>query len=307
MTDRLYIDGYDAYSEYGVFVTEGGYNELMGYAPLKSVPSNNWQEEDGVEFDLSAPVLDSRELSINFAAHGSNYELGRFMEMLSDKAYHWFELKNMNRKYRLRLMSESNLALNPKFGIFTLRFADDFPLSDYKYVAPQSDIIPIQGYEIDGIDMSQYGVRILEGSLTEIEKSPAVKNNLLRNIKSKSGAIYDGEVVAFETKDVNINCLMRANTLSEFWQNYDALLFDLIRPEERKLYVDQTGYEYPCCYKSCSVSNFIAVDKIWLEFSLALTFTSFRTEGDQYILASEEELLIITENDDYLIDMKYGN
>ena len=48
MTDRFYIDGKDAFTEYGVFVQEDGYNELVAFPSLKSVKSNDWQEEDGI-------------------------------------------------------------------------------------------------------------------------------------------------------------------------------------------------------------------------------------------------------------------
>lgn len=313
MMNKLYIsntDGTnkkDAYSEYGVFVMEGGYDELVEYAPLKNVPSNNWQEEDGEEFDLSAPVLDSRELSVKFATHGPNSNLGAFLELLSDKAYHTFEFKEIGRTYKLRLVSQPNLELYKRFGTFSLRLVDDFPLDKYEYKAPQSDIIPMQGYEIDDVDLSKYGVRVLRGSSDEIEKSPSVKKNLLRNINSQSGATYDGQVVTFETKEVKLNCLMRANTLLEFWQNYDALLFDLTREDERNLYVDANGRDYPCFYKSCSVGKFVPTGKVWFEFSLSLVFTSFRVGADEYILASENREWIVTEDDINVIDLRYGN
>lgn len=305
MSKRLCIDSKDVYSHYGVFVSEGGYDDLVCYAPLKNVQSNNWQEEDGEEFDLSAPVLDSRELSIKFAAHGSTYNVAAFLELFSDKSYHLVEFKEIGRTYKLRLVSQPNLELYERLGFFSLRFANDFPLNGYEYKAPSSDIIPIQGYALDDVDFSKYGVRILQGALDEIKKSPNVKKNLLRNINTQSGVIYDGAVVTFETKDVKLNCLMRANTLTEFWQNYDALLFNLTSPNERKLYVDETGCEYPCYYKSCSVSEFYPTGKVWFSFSLTLVFTSFRVGADEYLLASEDTYWMFTE-DDYMIDLEKG-
>ena len=70
MINRLFIDGNDAYLQYGVYVTSGGFNELVAFPPLKSVDSNDWQEEDGVEADLSAPVLNTREIQVKFAFGG---------------------------------------------------------------------------------------------------------------------------------------------------------------------------------------------------------------------------------------------
>lgn len=302
MTNKFYIDAKDAYSSYGVFVAHNGYNELFEFAPLKGLQGNKWQEEDGEELDVSVSVLDSREFSIKFIAHGSKYKLGAFLELLSDKAYHVFEFKDLGRTFKLRLVNASNLDLAYQLGFITLSFADDFPLNNYTYKTPQSTIVSQSEYEIDGISLADYGISVLQGSLAEVEKSPTVKKNLLRNITSQKGAIYDGDTVTFETKEVKLNCLMRAGSLAEFWQNYDALLFNLSKPNERIMYVDATGYEYPCYYKNCSVSEFAPTGKIWFEFSLTFVFTSFRVYADEYILASETNAWIVTE-DSYAIDL----
>ncbi|MDR0659090.1 MAG: hypothetical protein LBG18_09220 [Mediterranea sp.] len=308
MTGKLYIDGQDTYALYHVFVAKDGYKELVAFPSLKTVESNNWAEEDGEEFDLSTPVLDTRELSVNFSFHGDDSRFGAFIELLSDGAYHDFNFIEIGKTYSLRLVTQSGMAQVSTVGTLSLRFADDFPLPDYEYVAPQSSIIPQRGYELDERDLSEYGVTVLQGSDTEIEKSPAVKKNLLQNIKSQSGAIYDGENVAFQAKEVKLNCLMRANTLEEFWRNYNALLYDLTRPDERLLYVDAIGYEYPCYYKSCSVLEFSPIGKIWFRFTLVLVFTSFRVEGEEFLLATEDDELITTEQDDYSINLSvYGD
>jgi hypothetical protein len=309
MTGRFYIDGQDTYSLYRIFVTEDGYKDLVAFPSLKTAESNNWAEEDGEEFDLSAPALDTRELSVNFAFHGNDSRFGSFIERLSDRSYHQFHFNEIGKTYRLRLVSQPGMIQVSTLGTFSLRFADDFPLSEYSYVAPQSSIVPYQGYELDGRDLSEYGVYILQGSEAEILKSPAAKKNLLRNANSMNGAIYDGEYVTFQTKEVKLNCLMQATSLPEFWRNYHAFLYDLTRPDEHILYVDFTGYNYPCYYKRCSVSKFTPNGKVWFQFSLDLVFTSFRVEDDEFLLASEIGEWIITEDEDgFAIDLSiYGN
>ena len=135
-----------------------------------------------------------------------------------------------------------------------------------------------------------------------------MKQNLLRNIGTQGGAIYDGERVTFKTKDVKVTCLMRADTQAELWRNYDAFLYDLARPDERLLYVDATGLEYPCHYKNGSVSEFYASGKIWLKFTVTLVFTSFRIT-EEYLLASEDDMLIIQKMGNILLNcnINYGN
>lgn len=71
ITGRLYIDGDDAYKQYGVYVVKGGWNDLVAFPPLKTVPSNDWQEEDGIEADLSNPVLNTKEVQLKVAFSGT--------------------------------------------------------------------------------------------------------------------------------------------------------------------------------------------------------------------------------------------
>lgn len=277
MTGRLYIDGHDAYKQWGVYVVSGGWNELIAYPPLKTVEYNDWQEEDGIEADLSDPKLNTKEVSINIAYGGLFSRFIEFVTMLSDRAYHEFNCAHIGRRYTLRLTQMPNLDHAQTLGFATLKFSNDFPLKGYSYKAPSSRIMRTEDYLIDGLPFTDYGCRILQGSLSEVMKTAAVKPNLLRNIATQSGAIYDDAAVTFKSKDVNLNCLMRAETLDELWRNYDALLFDLIRPNERKLEVAELKQQFPCFYKSAAVSEFYPDNKIWLRFVLTLTFTkSFR-------------------------------
>ena len=276
---RLYIDGTDILAEFGVVVKEGGYAELLAYPPLKSVTTNDWQEEDGIEVDLSAPVLNTRELTINFIALNGIEGIGALAALLSDMSYHDFYHGQMGRRYRLRLVKQPNFQWSAELGFVAFRFADDFPLQGYEYKTPVSSVSPYSDYGLDDRLMTEYGVRVLQGTLASIDKAPDVKPNLLRNIKTEQGALYDNASVTFKSKDVQLNCLMRADNMAEFWRNYDALLFDLTRPGERRLSVAVRGREFPCFYKSCKTSWFFHTGKIWWEFVLTLTFTSYRLVG----------------------------
>ena len=196
-------------------------------------------------------------------------------------------------------------------------FANDFPRPDgYVYQEPMNSILLPKGYELDGVDLSAYGVLILKGCNAEILKTPAVKKNLLRNFKYRDGAVYDGEYVKFQTKDVNLKCLMRAPDFDTFWRNRDALLHDLTRlstrtdaegyeykDAERMFYVDEWNESYPCYYKNCKTDSFNPLEGIWWAFTLTLVFTSFRLGDTEYLLASEDGKFIITEDEEYFIDL----
>ena len=305
MTGRLYIDGKDAYKQWGVFVVSGGWNELLAYPALKTVDSNDWQEEDGIEADLDNPRLDTKEASLKIAYSGLFSRFIEFVTLLADRGYHDFNCVSIGRRFTLRLTQMPNLDAYKSLGFITLKLANDFPLRNYTYQAPESSIFSSDDYLIDGKAFTDYGCRILQGSLSEIMKTANVKTSLIRNINILPGAEYDDDAkITFKSKDVKLKCLMRADTLAELWRNYDALLYDLIRPEERMLEVSELEQTFPCYYKSASVSQFFPDDKIWLEFTLTLTFThSFRLQVDDFVLASEDGIIIFTEDGENAIEM----
>lgn len=304
ITGRLHIDGDDAYKQYGVYVVKGGWNDLVAFPPLKTVPSNDWQEEDGIEADLSNPVLNTKEVQLKVAFSGTNSRFSALIELLSDGAYHTFECVYIGRIYRLRLVSQPNMAIAQTLETATLKLANDFPLDGYSYKAPDSSVVPAEDYKFDGRKFTDYGVRVLKGTLAEVKKTPTVKTNLLRNLSHLSGAIYDSGQVTFKTKDVKIYCLMRAESLDGLWRNWDALLFDLIRPDEHLLWVDDLKQEFPFHYKSCQVTEFYPDGKIWLKFTLTVTFTrSFRLGGNDMVLATEDGIVVFTQDDVNAIDM----
>lgn len=300
MGGRLYIDGRDAYTEFGVWVVEGGWNELLSYPPLKPVVYNDWQEEDGVEVDLSDPILDSQEVSIKIAIRGYNDRFESLIKLLSDRAYHIFDCAYIQRRYKLRLIEIPSLITAESFGIFTLKLANDFPLMDYTYLPPFSRLVQNEDYGFDGALFSDYGVYILKGVRDELGKTSSVKMNLLRNINTEATCLYDDNRVTFKSKEVNLDCLMRADSLNALWRNYDALLFDLTRPTERLLEIE--GEEYQFYYKSCRVSEFYSTEKIWLQFTLTIVFTTnVRVAAGESILSSESQVVITTEKGDFAI------
>jgi phage pi2 protein 07 len=280
MIGRFTVDGIDVFSLYGIIVLEDGFNGIMSYPPIKEPYTNEWWEQDGVEVDLSEPVLDVNEFEMNFGAIGDKSNFGAFIEILSDGVYHEFVFEELFTK-SLRLVDNKIYNGTVKnLRTFSLTFSDDFVLSEYSYVGPTSTLISQRGYEIDDIDFSNYGVAILEGSDAEILKSPAVKKNLMIESRYKKDVIYDSEKVVFQPKEVKLKCLMLAKTMNEFITNYNALLFDLTRPGERELYFSKTDDVYLFYYKNSVVSKFSPIGKIWFQFDLNFVFLSFRS-GDE--------------------------
>ncbi len=275
-----YIDNINIYTQFGVAIAEKGYNDLVQYPSLKKVESNNWAEKNGIEPDLSSPCLDTKNITIKLFAHGHNADVGGLIELLSNEAYHTFRFPELDREFKLRLSDMNDLDSIRNSSLFSLSFADDFPLPDYTYLAPLSTYARPSGYKLDERCLSTYGIMVLEG-LDEVNKSPKVKQNLLRNINSVPGAIYSNKQVVYDAKDVKLDLSMRASTMAEFWRNYNAFLYDLTRPDERQLYVSKNNCSYPCFYKSSNTEDFYPVrgnTKAWHKFSLTVTFTNFTPE-----------------------------
>lgn len=331
MKGKLYIDGDDIYVKFGVFVEYDGYKSLVQFPALKKVESNDWAEHDGIDVDLSNPTLNTRNITINFIGL-DNALVFDFLALLADGAEHDFLFVDIGKTLRLRLVSQPNKNLFCGAEWFSLQFADDDPFADYNtYVAPTSSYVSQKGYVIDGIDLSQYGVFVMPGSDDSILKSPDVKNRLTVNHSYKNGATYGGKTLQFrptpeiemvvprkidlffKSKDITLKCLIRADGLSQFWQNYNALFWDLKQPQERdfvirhKLPIGYTDISCLCYYKSSSVSKFEVFQsgEVWCEFSITLTFMKFRVNGIDTLLSSENEILIITEDNINLIDLKY--
>ncbi len=301
----LYIDGADAYTTYGAFVVEGGWNSLVCLPPLKSVKSTDWQEYDGIEVDLEAPVLNTREVEIKFAFVGMYSRFLTMIEDLSDGAYHTFRCEEIGRTFKLRMKQQPSLGGIRELETVTIKFADDFPMLGYEYAAPVTSIAQSDKFQIDDVSLTEYGVNILDGTMQNIRKCADVKEALLRNIATQGGAEYDNRMVRFKSKDVKLVCLLRASSLEEMWRNYYALLHDLVQPNERVLYASDIEEEFHFYYKSCTVQSFYPCDeKVWLEFSLNVCFTQeVRVEEGDMVLATEDNIVVWTEDSDSAVEV----
>ncbi len=306
MNGRFYIGDIDIFATYGIFVEQYGYEELVQMPSFKTIEYNDWEEEDGIEADLSDPKLDTRNLTINFCATDIDM-VTDFIYLLSSSVYHTCNMVEIGRTLKLRLVGQPNMSQFIKSGTFSVEFADDFPFFGYEYVAPTDNLgVWLKGYEIDGVDLSTYGVFVLDGTDASIIKSPDVKPRLTINRSIDNGATYDANGgVIFKSKEVEVKCLIKAPTIALFWKNYLALFWVLTRPEERDLYFAKYNENYTCYYKECVVTKFdrLLGGGVWCEFTTKLIFTAYRCGELEMILASELGEWILTE-DEETIDIK---
>lgn len=294
MKNTLFIDGRDAFLEYGVFVEKGGYKQVVQFPAFKKIDTTDWPDEDGIEADLTDPQLDTRSLQIQFCITNVRYAEDLFDE-LSIGTYHTFEFREIKKTLKLRMTQNGSFSSFVKLGKMTLTFSDDFPQvpNGTRYALDKSDIRQI-GFEVDGIDFSQFGAYVLNGTSDSIRKAANTKDNLKISTKDTSGILYDASAVNFKSKDVTLKLLIDAPNIDEFWNRYNGLFEVVLQPETRNFYYAALGNEYDCYYKSMSVSKFelLRSGKVWCEFSIVLTFVNYRPVG-QYMLLSHEDFALV--------------
>lgn len=301
---KLYIDGKDAYTEYGVFVEQYGYKALIQMPSFKKLETTEWGEYDGEETDLTSPMLDTKTFAIQFCIKEID-KVDHLFKHLSNTSYHIFNFTELNKSYKLRLVSNPSRSSLRHLGKISLNFADDFPpvvlndfineddLDDYNLILTQKPYTkaPVdfrqKGYTLDDIDFSLFGIYVLDGTDDSIAKAPNVRQNLTISSKATPGIIYDDKRVMYKAKDVVLKLFIHAPNITEFWRRWYSFWAVLLKPESRKLCSDNHNNEFQCHYKSNSVTKFDIRknDKVWCEFTTTLTFTDTQPKKQTNISA----------------------
>ena len=261
MTTKLTIDGVNILTTYNVTLEKDGYNELIQWPEMKSVDGNDWQEVDGYEPDLSRPVLESRDVTLRFILKGSVLDIDAFYAFLGGQPVRSFTFNEIGRTYSLRLVSMPSIQYARTFKLMQVLFAADHPLDGVSETTPSSSMPEKNDYVIDGAPLSDYGVRVLRGTISSVIKGADVKPLLIRRSSVINGATYDenpilndenddfGEgyadaassyegvsanwkqstekgTVTYKGRDITLKCLIRDTTSGAF-RNYYALLYNL--------------------------------------------------------------------------------
>ena len=273
-SNKLIVNGVDVFDAFGIYIPNGGYNSLITYAPSKKIKFNDWHEENGIEIFNNNVKLDKKIVHIQFISAKGRDGLLNFFDFLScDNSYSLFYFKSIDRKYKLRIKEFKRINGCGDLFFAQIEFLDDFPfLDNYVYNNPLSNIIENDKNKIYQNKLSDYGVIILDGTTNEILFRRKIRENLLKDASNKNGVFYDSNFIRYENKDIIINCLMRADNLQEFWNNYDALLFDLCRNDLTPFWFGDISVGFYGRYKYCTVYEFITYEKIWFKFSLKITF-----------------------------------
>ena len=272
MVGEFHIDGINITSTYGIFIHEGGFDGIVSLPEMKEPEVTDWAEENGFEVDLSDPKLKAKEFEIGFATVNNNADVNGFINTIIDGAYHEFTFTDLGVTKLLRLLSGIQFAgtiLNLR--IFKLRFSEDAPMDGYVYQEPVGGRYGVQGYKLDGIDLSQYGIAVLEGSDAEILKIPEFKRGWKKTNSLTSGLVADPDYMKMKSKDVRLNLLMTASNAATLFRNLNALIYNLTKSGVRVFHFVKNNTNYNCYYNGSNVEYF-TFSPFWLEFKITLCF-----------------------------------
>lgn len=272
--NKLLINGQDAFADYGLFVLDGEYKNVIQVPPFKKLDTTEWAEYDGIEVDLSTPVLAGRTFQMEFGVtNGAN--INGLIYDLTSSSYITLGFNELGKRYSLRYVQNDAVSLNYKTGRIKLTFAEDSPYITRANPAAYSDVKP-QGYRLDGVDFCNFGIWILEGSDESVLKLPKVRPALTQSNRTTTGDIYDARATPkLKSKDITLKCLIHTKSVTDFWTRYNSLFTFLVKPAARVLNVEKFKRTMQCYYKNSAVSKFKITSKggVWCEFSVTLCCT----------------------------------
>ena len=259
------INTIDIQANYQTYLLEGNYKDLLCFPHLKKLPSNDWAEYYGKEYDTDDPQLDTLSISLSFVTKSDQYDA--FVSFLSSQTYNDFHFEELNKSFQLRFVGVRKARKEQGYITYEATFANDTPLQGYTYIAP-NDTLPHSGFTIDNIDLSKYGIYLLEENENNLLKSYEVKEHLTTNSSIIAGVKYADHNNIFKERTIEILCYMK-QPINRFWKLYEALLYNLSQRGERT--INAFGSTFKTIYQKANVKEVILTkDTLRVEFTISL-------------------------------------
>lgn len=294
MAAQVYIDGIDVLATYGAYPLD--YGGLLAWPSLKEVKVIDWPDEDGVEVELSHPVVQSYTVGLPMAIRG---DLEAFLSFVYAKPTREYIFPEIGLTRHLRLVGCGDIDTIRSLGTATLTLSVDQPgaYSDTPYTELA---IPAGRLFIDDLDVAAYGCTPLDGTSAALRAYANTKEALCVDVSDVSGVLYDNEAaVRIKNRQFTLPFLIRAKDTEEFWRNYMALFGHLTQSGKRVISDGDVLVE--CYYSGMAVDVFspprYVGDVVWHKFQVTMS-----TTAPAYLLISEKgENVIISEDEQYKI------
>ena len=258
------INTIDIQTTYHTHLLDDNYKDLLCYPPLKKLPFNDWAEYYGKEYDTSTPVL-------TFISKATHYT--PFITFLTAQTYNDFHFEELGKTFRLRFVSAQKAKTEQGYITTDITLANDTPLQGYTYTAPNATLPP-SGFTIDGTDLSMYGIYLLEENQNTLLPTYEVKEHLTTTSNTLAGVQYAQHANTFKERTLTLNCYI-SQSLTSFWQLYDALLYNLTKQGERTINIPPSfggaGGGLKAIYQKASVKNALLIGNT-LKVEFTITF-----------------------------------
>lgn len=311
MYGKLYIDGNDAFATYGIVVCQGGYDRLVEFPKPKKYATTDWHESNGLEIDGNVMRFDGRNIPINFMCKGDETGFERFIETISEKVsektIHEFNFAAISLTCFLRYVSCSNYKQGSKFCTFTVTFAvDEDVFNGYTYSDPTMSKYGDVGNYFNFGHFRQFGLSILGNYKNELIKATNAKEALKLSYENENGIDYDDyDTVTFSQRKSRISFLLQADSWSDLWNRWKALLYNFAYPGKKHLLTiaSMPEYLFTVWYDGMNVEQLMSNSKgVMIKFSIDM-FTSYEDEETEKTLLVCENGDIFATEDGYLIEI----
>jgi hypothetical protein len=303
MNGKFLIDGLNSWDNFGMFVADDGYKDLLVYAPSKEVNISNFREVDGITAVFDKVYLKNKPVNINFAIIGSVDKYKEFINVISNKAYHEFNFIDLGITEKLRFVAEKKMNHNEKFNLVTIEFSDDFPFKKLKSYSLPTSNIPKSNIEIGYYDeqlgenvfvnLSSYGIRSLNGLNNQVHKNSDAKKATSVQNREMTSVFYPNDDIKFNGKDITLNLLMKAKNQSDFWAYYREFQRLLCYDGIKKIYIYDTDVLFWFYYLNSNVIKFSNNGgRYWLVFSIMIRILDYVLPSD-FILQEEDVVVDI--------------
>lgn len=263
------INSTNIQTTYQTHLLDSNYKDLLCFPPLKKLPSNDWEEYYGKEYDTDSPQLDTQQITISFFSEANKYE--PFITFLTAQTYNTFHFEELNKTFQLRFVSVKKVKKEYTYISYDVTFASDFPLQGYTYTAPNATL-PISGFTIDGIDISKYGIYLLEENQNTLLKDYEVKEHLTINSTAISGVQYAEHPNIFKERTLELHCYI-SQPVGTFWQLYEALLYNLTKQGERVIKYSTFQHQNAIYQKANVKDVFLVSDTLKVSFTITFVLT----------------------------------
>jgi hypothetical protein len=105
---ELFINGYDAFSKFGVFLEEGSEDRLLQPAPLKPFTSNSFRSSNGKQVFIDNPRVDERSITLVFCFIWKDDFMLKYESFIAELQKGKVDLKAVYLKRTFKLIYESS-------------------------------------------------------------------------------------------------------------------------------------------------------------------------------------------------------